>query len=268
MKKNWIKVLTIGVIAGLTLTGCKKADSTKTKQTESSVTEPTDITVLAAASLTEAMADLAREFNKTHPDIRLTFSFGSSGALQTQIEEGAPADIFVSAAQKQMSALVDKKLVTSATVADILTNKVVLIKQKDAEVPISTFEEVAEKATSVAIGGPEVPVGQYTEKIYSALGLWEQVQAKANLGQDVRQVLDWVATGNEPVGVVYATDAKIEPKVTIIAEAPETAAGPVIYPAGVVAASVHPKEALAFVTYLQSPEAMAILETYGFSPLN
>jgi len=117
----------------------------------------------------------------------------------------------------------------------------------------------------IAIGNSDVPVGQYTEQIYKNLGLWEQVEKKANLATNVRQVLDWVATKNVSCGIVYATDAMIEPKVKVICEAPKGACDKVVYPAGIVKSSEHVKEAEQFMDYLQTDEAKAVFTEYGFS---
>lgn len=268
MKKKIISCLLAGILGVMLLGGCAApAENGKAEEDcAEEKTEQTEIRVLAAASLTDAFTEIAKEYKKEEPDIRLVFSFESSGTLKTQIEEGAPADVFVSAAMKQMEALDAAGLIKSDTIRKLLENKVVLIKPAGADSKITSFEDAAsDKTEMIAIGNADVPVGQYTETIYRNLGLWDAVQAKANLATNVRQVLDWVATGNAPCGVVYATDAMIEPKVEVICEAPEGTCEKVIYPAGVVKASAHLEEAKRFEEYLTSEKAAKILEKYGFT---
>lgn len=246
--------------------GGKAASGKDAAETEQEGQEKTELHVLAAASLTDAFAEIAEAYEEKAPDVELVFGFESSGTLKTQIEEGAPADVFVSAAMKQMNELKEKGLVKEESVEKLLENKVVLIKPKDSKLQLTSFEDVVSDGVGmVAIGNADVPVGQYTETIYKNLGLWEQLNAKVNLATNVRQVLDWVATGNVDCGIVYATDAQIEPKVTVICEAPEGSCDPVVYPSGIVAASGHQKEAKAFQEYLHAEEAGKILTSYGFT---
>lgn len=252
------------------LTACGQTESKKEKNTgdknegKKSVTE---LTVLAAASMTDAMQEIGEAYQETHQEITFTYQFDSSGTLKTQIEEGAPADIFISAATKQMEELVQGKFVEEASVFPWLENKVVLIVPKDSEDGPDSFEDAAkEEVPMIAIGNEDVPVGQYTQKIYQNLGLWENIQAKANLASNVRQVLDWVATGNAPCGVVYATDAQIEKNVKVVCEAPKGSCDPVIYPVGMVSTSKEKEEAAEFLEYLKTEKVSEILEKYGFTP--
>lgn len=226
-----------------------------------------ELTVLAAASMTDAMQEIGEAYQKGHENVEFTYQFDSSGTLKTQIEEGAPADVFISAATKQMDELKEESLVDADSIFSWLENKVVLIVPKDSDLGLTSFEDAAtDKVSMIAIGNADVPVGQYTEIIYNNLGLWDQIQAKANLATNVRQVLDWVASGNAQCGVVYATDAQIEENVEVVCEAPEGSCEPVIYPAGRVSASEHPKEAADFLAFLQTDEVSEILESYGFTP--
>jgi molybdate transport system substrate-binding protein len=212
------------------------------------------------------MKEIGDQYKKTAPNVTLTFVFDSSGTLQTQIEEGAPADIFFSAAQKQMNALEEKNLILKGTRRDLLKNKVVLIKPNDSALDITTFEDVAtDKVSLVAIGEESVPVGQYTQDIYTYLGTWEQIQAKANLGSNVRAVLTWVESGDVDCGIVYATDAASSDGVKVIAEAPEGSHTPVIYPGAVVSASKNQTAAKAFLDYLSGADAVKSFENAGFT---
>lgn len=252
------------------LTACGQTESKDEKETgeKNEGKKPvTELTVLAAASMTDAMQEIGEAYQETHENIEITYQFDSSGTLKTQIEEGAPADIFISAATKQMEELVQGELVEEDSVFPWLENKVVLIVPKDSEDGPDSFEDAAEEEVPmIAIGNEDVPVGQYTQTIYQNLGLWENIQAKANLASNVRQVLDWVATGNAPCGVVYATDAQIEKNVKVVCEAPKGSCDPVIYPAGLVSASKEKEEAAEFLEYLKTEEVSEILEAYGFTP--
>lgn len=272
MKKEIIRraamVTTVAMLA--VLTACGQTESKNEKETgeKNEGKKPvTELTVLAAASMTDAMQEIGEAYQETHENIEITYQFDSSGTLKTQIEEGAPADIFISAATKQMDELVQGELVEKDSVFPWLENKVVLIVPKDSEDGPDSFEDAAkEEVPMIAIGNEDVPVGQYTQTIYQNLGLWENIQAKANLASNVRQVLDWVATGNAPCGVVYATDAQIEENVKVVCEAPKGSCDPVIYPAGLVSASKEKEEAAEFLEYLKTEEVSEILEAYGFTP--
>ena len=225
------------------------------------------INVLAAASLTDVMHELELDYEADHPGIDLVFSFAGSGALQTQIEEGAPADVFISAASKQMDALNEEGLMDSASIRDLLLNRVVLIVPNGSELGLTSFEDVVnDDVFVIALGEPEsVPAGKYAQQVFEFLGIWDEVQERTNFGTDVRTVLTWVGMGEVDCGVVYATDAYTSDQVTIVAEAPEGSCDRVVYPAGVVANSAVSEEAEQFLQYLESAEAAAVFESYGFT---
>lgn len=228
--------------------------------------EPVELYISAAASLTDVINELAEEYKSLAPHVTLVCTFDSSGTLQTQIEEGAPADVFLSAAQKQMNSLEEAGLIVSDTRKDLLINKVVLIVPADDESDIASFEDVTtDKVSMVAIGDETVPVGQYTEEIYTYLGTWEEVKTKANLGANVRAVLAWVETGDVDCGIVYATDAASSDLVKIVCEAPEGSHKAVVYPGAVVADSKNQEEAKAFLDFLSSAVAVAAFEKAGFT---
>ena len=272
MKKEIIRraamVTAVAMLAVLTACGQTESKGEKETGEKNEGKKPvTELTVLAAASMTDAMQEIGEAYQETHENIEITYQFDSSGTLKTQIEEGAPADIFISAATKQMDELVQGELVAKDSVFPWLENKVVLIVPKDSEDGPDSFEDAAkEEVPMIAIGNEDVPVGQYTQTIYQNLGLWENIQAKANLASNVRQVLDWVATGNAPCGVVYATDAQIEKNVKVVCEAPKGSCDPVIYPAGLVSASKEKEASAEFLEYLKTEEVSKILEAYGFTP--
>ena len=267
MKKVISILLAMGLLTTALLVGCGNDGKTGTKNEEKK--ENVELQIMAAASMTDVMQELGENYTKENEEVTFSFNFGSSGTLQTQIEEGAPADMFISAATKQMDTLKEEGLMEDSSIVNLLENKVVLIKPKDSDLDIQSFEDVAgDKVSMVAIGGEGVPVGQYTQTIYENLGLWDKVQAKANLASDVRQVLDWTASKNVDCGIVYQTDAMIEEKVEIICEAPEGSCDKVIYPAGIVKATENKEAVEKFLQFLQSDEAKEIFEKYGFTRLD
>ncbi len=240
-------------------------DSASEEDSSANTEQAAEILVAAAASLQNAMEEIEKLYQAVNPNVTVTFTFGSSGTLQEQIEQGAPVDVFMSAALKQMTALEEEGLILDGTKKDLLENKVVLIVPKDSELGIAGFEDIL-KASVIALGDPEsVPAGQYAEEIFTSLNLLDDVKEKANYGKDVTEVLTWVNTGNADAGVVYATDAKSSDAVTVVAEAPEGSTSKVLYPVAVVKDSKVPEAAKAFVDYLGSEEALQVFEKYGFA---
>ena len=240
--------------------------SNTTDNTSKTNTENKDILVLAAASLTDVLTELANNY-KTETGTTVTFSFASSGALQTQIEAGSPADIFFSAAQKQMDALQEKDLIDTDTRKDLLENKVVLISPTNSNLNIKSFTDMTNaNVTKIGLGEPKsVPVGQYSEEILSNLSILDTVKQKAVYGSDVRNVLSWVRTGEVDCGIVYATDAQIANDINIIAEAPEGTHKKVIYPIAIVKSSANKEEAKKFIDYISNDKAAEAFKNYGFT---
>ncbi len=228
--------------------------------------EPATILLAAAASLKNCMDnELIPMFKEKNQNITVNATYDSSGKLQTQIEEGAEVDVFMSAAMKQMNALDEKGLMAENSIVKLLENKIVLIAPKGSDKGMSTFEDIL-KADTIAVGDPaSVPAGQYAKEAFENLKIWDQVSAKASLGTNVTEVLNWVAEGSADAGVVYATDAASKENVVILAEAPEGSVAKVIYPVGVVKASANQEAAKAFVKFLQSEEALKVFEKYGFT---
>lgn len=232
----------------------------------SKASKKTELTILAAASLTDVCAELKTEYQKESPGVELFFSFGGSGALQAQVEAGAPCDIFLSAGKRQMDALEKQNLMEDGSVSNLLQNEVVLILPKDSALKISSFDELVSPAVKlVAVGEPQsVPVGQYAKAVCASLGIWEAVSAKANFASDVRTALSWVEEEACDCGIVYATDAASSQKVFVAASASKGSCPPVIYPVGIVAASGHKDAARAFVDFLHSKKAKTVFEKTGF----
>lgn len=239
-----------------------------TAATEAASGEETEILVAAAASLKNAYEEeLIPMFQDMYPGVTVKGTYDSSGKLQTQIEEGLEADVFMSAATKQMLALDEEGMIASDTITNLLENKIVLIVPVGTDSELAAFEDI-EKAQSIALGDPaSVPAGQYAEEALTSLGIWDKIQDKVSFGTNVTEVLNQVAAASADAGIVYATDAaSMADKVEIVAEAPEgSLAKKVIYPVAVVKETAHEEEAKNFVEFLKSDEAMKVFESYGFT---
>ena len=226
------------------------------------------ILVAAAASLKNAYEDeLIPMFEEQYPGVTVEGTYDSSGKLQTQIEEGLEADVFMSAAVKQMKALDEEGMIASDTIVDLLENKIVLIVPAGSDSKIDSFEKIGD-AASIALGDPEsVPAGQYAKEALTNLNVWDSIQDKVSFGSNVTEVLNQVAAASADAGIVYATDAaSMADQVTVVAEAPEgSLEKKVIYPVAVVKATAHEDAAKAFVDFLQTPEAIKVFEAYGFT---
>ena len=255
----WAAMVFLAVVAGYAVFAQQAPE--KTKQAP--------VTVSAAISLKDALDQLGREYERDHPGAKITFNYAGSGTLQHQIEQGAPVDIFFSAAQKQMDALQSAGLIVPETRHDIVANDLVLIAPSLTD-EIHTFQDLA-KATvkTVAIGEPAtVPAGMYAQQTLEHLNLWATVQKKAVYAKDVRQVVTFVATGNADAGLVYRTDAQTSPKIRTIFTAPPSSHDPIVYPAAVLKNSKDPGAARAFLEFLETAHALEIFKTYGFNDPN
>jgi molybdate transport system substrate-binding protein len=244
----------------------------------------TELTVFAAASLTETLTEIKAKYEEANPNTTLVFNFDSSGTLKTQIQEGAVCDVFISAGQKQINQLDITKdeeknperldFVKDGSRIDLLENKVALVTPADNPKGIKTFDQLAEVLKDgeilMAMGNSDVPVGQYTQKILVYYGLNEEELAKAGkitYGSNVKEVTTQVVEGSVDCGVVYATDA-FSAKLDVIDTATAEMCGQVIYPAAVMKNSAVPEAAQAFLDYLRGDEAMGIFESVGFSPVH
>ena len=283
MKKQICLVMAAMMAAGM-LAGCDRsakettaaateatttaAEETTAKETTAASGEETEILVAAAASLKNAYEDkLIPMFEEANPGVTVKGTYDSSGKLQTQIEEGLDADVFMSAAKKQMIALDEEGMIASDTITDLLENKIVLIVPTGNEKKLEKFEDI-EKADSIALGDPaSVPAGQYSEEALTNLGIWDKIQDKVSFGTNVTEVLNQVAAASADAGIVYATDAaSMADKVEVVAEAPEgSLSKKVIYPVAVVKGTAHEEVAKEFVAFLQTDKAITVFEDYGFS---
>ena len=224
------------------------------------------LTVSVAASLQDAMKAIKVLYTKQTPEVTIIYNFASSGSLQQQIEQGAPVDVFISAAPKQMNALDSKGLLLEKTRQNILNNQVVLVSYKDDN-GIYNFKDLrSDKISKIAMGNPEsVPSGQYAKEVLTTLNLFEQLKPKLVFGKDVRQVLSYVETGNVDAGLVYATDANVSNQVKRVATAPPESYSRIIYPVAVLKESKNPDHANQFVQFLISDSAKNVFLKYGFT---
>ena len=237
--------------------------------------EPVELIIFAAASMTETLTEIAELYKTVAPHVTLTFSFESSGTLLTQIREGAEADIFISAAQKQMNAIdiaadADKNpdgsdYVLSDTRFDLVENRIALVVPNGNPANIHSFEDLI-AANSIALGNSDVPVGQYSEELLTNMGAWtDELKGKTTFGGNVKEVTTWVAEGVVDCGIVYATDA-VSAKLEIVAYAPDGAIKTLIlYPAAVLNTTKHQAEAIAFLNFLKTQAAADIFRRVGFA---
>ena len=232
----------------------------------SALTHAAEITVSAAASLTNAFKDMGQAYEKQYPDAKVRFNFAASGPLLQQIAKGAPVDVFASADQETMDRAEKEGLVKAADRKDFVRNRLVLIVPMDAKTVPAQLSDLAHSGFArVAIANPaSVPVGRYAQTALEAAKLWPALQAKAVGTLNVRQSLDYVARGEVDAGFVYATDAAImKDKVKVAFEVPLATA--ILYPIAKTAASRNAADATAFINYLATPAAQAIVGKYGFA---
>ena len=283
MKKIGALVLALSLTLSLTACGQKAEQTAAQEEPESGEAETVELVVFAAASMTETLTEIADLYQDAAPNVTLTFNFGSSGTLLTQIEEGAECDLFISAASTQMNAL-DGTLAQDAeknpdgldmlvpgSRIDLLENKVTLAVPEGNPKGIESFDQLAQLLADgsvfLAMGNSDVPVGQYTQKIFAYYGLDEASLAESGVltyGSDVKEVTTQVSEAAVDCGVIYATDA-FSAGLTVVDSATPEMCGQVIYPAAVIRGG-NEEAAQAFLDYLQTDEAMAVFESVGFSP--
>jgi len=228
-----------------------------------------EVILSVAVSLKDATEELGRGFMVAHPGVTLRYNFGASGDLQKQIEAGAPVDVFLSAAQRQMDELEKQNLIVVASRRAFARNALVVIKPADSRIDITKPADLlAARVGRIVIGSPKtVPAGQYAEESLRALGLWDRLQPKLVFSENVRQALDYVARGEVDAGFVYTTDAASRAQgVKEAFRPPDDSYRPVVYPGAVVAASRQAALAQAFLDLLGRPEGRAVLARFGFQP--
>jgi molybdate transport system substrate-binding protein len=224
------------------------------------------ILVAAAASLQKSLQEITPLYTKANPHQTVNYNFAASGALQQQIEQGAPVDVFISAADKQMNALQSKGLLVAATQQELLTNQLVLVVPKQSAISLTNFGQLIKpEVKRISIGEPRsVPAGKYATEVLKNLGVFDRVKSKFVLGNNVRSVLTAVETGDVDAGIVYITDAKSSDKTTIVATADRKLHSPINYQIAVLKSSKSLTGASQYVKFLQSKSATAIFRKYGF----
>lgn len=267
-------ILCVGV-----LTACSSNKKAEKKASED--TTKSEVIVFAAASMTKTLTELGDAYMKEHPDVKLTFNFDSSGTLKAQITEGADCDLFISAAQKQMNELdktADKEknpdgldFIDPDSRIDLLENKVALCVPEGASKGIDSYDALAKQLKNgevlLAMGNADVPVGQYTQKIFSYYKLNEEDLAKAGkltYGSNVKEVASQVAEGSVDCGIIYQTDA-YSANLKIVDTATEEMCGQVIYPAAVMKNSKNADAAAEFLKFLQTDQAAEVFTKVGFT---
>lgn len=274
--------LLLALVMALSLVACgSKADDNKT---DDKASDPVDLTVFAAASLTESLTAIGDKYMAANENVKISFNFDSSGKLLTQIQEGAVCDLFISAAPKQMNALdgtlkddaeknpKGQDLLVEGSRIDLLENKVALAVAEGNDKGIDSFDKLAELLKSgdvkLAIGNSDVPVGQYTQKIFKFYEIDESAIAdKLTYGSNVKEVTTALSEGTVDCGIIYASDA-YSAKLTVAAEATADMCGQVIYPAAVLNTSTQQAAAAEFLKYLRSAEASSEFEKVLFTPLS
>ena len=282
MKRTLALLLALTMLFALAACG-KQAEPAAEPTDEPEAAEETELIVFAAASMTETLTELKAMYEADHPGVTITYNFDSSGTLKTQIQEGADCDLFISAAPKQMNQLdasCDAEqnpegldFVLQGSRIDLLENKVALVVPEGNPKGVESFDQLAEllKAGGIlfAMGNSDVPVGQYTQKIFDFYGLSEEELANAGVisyGTNVKEVTTQVTESSADCGVVYATDA-FSAGLTVADTATKDMCGQVIYPAAVLNVSKNPEAAQAFLDFLRTPEALAVFEAVGFTPI-
>ena len=283
MKKLLSLLLALALVFSLAACG-SKTDDTNTDDTKGDANaESVDLVVFAAASMTETLTEIAEMYKEVAPNVNITYNFDSSGKLLTQISEGADCDLFISAAPQQMNAmdgsLIDDKdknpdgldLIVTDSRIDLLENKVTLAVPEGNPKDIESFDQLAELLKSgdvmLAIGNSDVPVGQYTQKIFAYYGLDEAALADSlTYGNNVKEVTTQVSEASTDCGIIYATDA-YSAGLTVVDSATAEMCGQVIYPAAVLKGEKE-EAAQAFLDYLQTADAMSVFESVGFCPAN
>ena len=246
--------------------------------------EPAELIVFAAASMTETLTQLKAVYEAEHPNVTIVYNFDSSGTLKTQIESGAECDVFISAAPKQMNQLditadpavntAGLDFVLAGTRLNLLENKVALAVPEGNPKDVQSYDALAaalkDGSVFLAIGNSDVPVGQYTQKIFAYYGLDEEALAQAGAltyGSNVKEVTTQVSEGAVDCGIIYATDA-FSAGLQVVDTATAEMCGQVIYPAAVLNITKHEEIARDYLAFLTSEAADAVFMAVGFSPMH
>ncbi len=224
------------------------------------------ILVAAAASLQASLQEITTLYATTHPQRGVNYHFAASGALQQQIERGAPVDVFISASNAQMNALQAQGLLLTGTRTNLLTNQLVLVTPKPSPLALTSFSQLVQpEIRRIAIGETRtVPAGQYAAQMLTKLGIFDRVKSKFVLGNNVRSVLTAVETGNVDAGIVYLTEAQSSTQISIVAIADPTLHDPITYPIAILKSSKYPDRSQQYLEFLKSNPATAIFKKHGF----
>ncbi|HVI40565.1 MAG TPA: molybdate ABC transporter substrate-binding protein, partial [Anaerovoracaceae bacterium] len=230
--------------------------------------EAVEVNISAAASLTDALTKIQTEYAKESNTI-LQFNFAGSGALQKQIEEGAPCDLFIAASKANMDALEEAGLIVADSRKDMLGNTLTLVAAAEKADAVKGYEALTTAdVTSISIGTPDsVPAGKYAQQSLENLGVWDQIQDKIVYAKDVRQVLEYVDTGNVDCGLVYKSDTLAMKTGVVVMDMPEDSHDPIVYPAALIKDSAQGEAAAKFYEFLQTDYAKDVFEKYGFAVL-
>ncbi|ADU27107.1 molybdate ABC transporter substrate-binding protein [Ethanoligenens harbinense] len=265
-KQRILGFIAAAVLAATTLAGCSSSTGNAASSSATSSEPSVTLTVSAAASLTDVLKDVESAYKKAHKNVSFTNNFGASGTLQQQIQNGADADIFFSAAESNMDALDKAGLLLSGTRQDVVGNTIEFIIPKGQKPITSLSELTSDRFKQIAIGNPaSVPAGKYAQQILTEQNIYNSISPKLVQGTDVRAVLNYVETGNAEGGFVFSTDAKTSTKVEKGFDIPASWQPKINYPAAVVKASKNADAAKTFVTYLSASDAQKIFGKYGFS---
>ena len=251
-----LKFLSTLCCLSLLLTGCSSSTDKEDKSIE--------LNISAAASLKEAMADLEAAYTSKNPEISFVVNYGSSGSLQQQIEQGAPCDLFISAGEKQMTALDEEGLLLDGTNKDLVKNSLVLISSNNSEIT-SIDSLTSDTVSKIALGEPSsVPAGKYADETLTSLAIKDSLNNKLVFAKDVKEVLAWTASGNADAGFVYLSDALSSDGVKIVETISEEYHSPITYPVAIIKDSDDIDAAKAFEDFLFTDEAQEIFEKYGY----
>ena len=271
IKKTFLVLLLIFTIIGMVACNTptpSSQDTDKEQDIEESV-EQIDITVSAAISLTDAMEEIKEIYEGQNKNINIIYNFGASGALMQQIEEGAPVDIFLSAAQKQMNQLEEKDLILKDSRKDFVANDLVLIVNKNHQDIIKSIDDLTSlKNEKIAIGEPEsVPAGKYTVESLQSLGLYDDLLENVVFTKNVRQVITYVDSENTIAGFCYGSDAIAAKDSVVVQVVEDNSHEPIVYPAAIVKDTTNIEASKDFLSFILSSEAKDIFEKYGFSKI-
>ena len=270
------KILTIAcmLIVMIGLVSCENNEDQNAAQSKNTSIkvdndENKDITVFAAASLTESLTELKDMYERENPNVNITYNFDSSGTLKSQIEEGATCDVFISASNKPMDELEEsdkgESLISPDSRIDLLENELVLAVREDSDKDINSFDDLkSDKVESIALGNSYVPAGDYAEKLLTNLGIWDEVFNKASFASNVKEVTSWISESAVDCGIIYSTDAKAAELKVIDRASEEDLKEKIIYPAAIIEQSNEKEESEKFLEFLNSDKANSVFKDCGF----